>query len=286
MARRHSIVLASLAVHLALSHAGSAQIKAPDSTALRKALRLRLDVAQTSFANWAQGADNSLAYVSGLSFALSQDRPAATWQAKADLIFGQTRLGGKGLRNTQDKIDLYAQYTWKNKALSNPYASLSFLTQFAKGYDYRKTPPLLKSDFWDPAYLLESFGFGLLLTPRVQTKVGGAVKHTFTRNLHAYSDDPKTPDRIERVRVEPGLTTRTDVGIAVNSNLKFAHTLEAFSNLRGYRQIDVRLDNRLEAKVAKFVSANLNVFLLYDRDQTRKVQMRQFLGIGFMLDVF
>lgn len=263
-----------------------AQTKAPDSMSLRKALRLRLDVAQTSFANWAQGADNSLAYVSGLNLTLSQDLPHAAWQTKVELIFGQTRLGTKGTRNTQDKIDLYAQYTHKSKTLSNPYVSLSLLTQFAKGYDYRKDPPLLKSDFWDPAYLMESSGSGLVLTPRVQGKVGVAVKHTFTRHLTAYSDDPKTSNTIERVKVEPGLTARTDVNLAVNSNLTFGQTLELFSNLRGFRQLDVRLDNRLEARVAKFVSVNLNIFLLYDRDQSRKVQLREFLGIGFVLDVF
>ncbi|MCR4440034.1 MAG: DUF3078 domain-containing protein [bacterium] len=263
-----------------------AETKAPDSTSLRKALRLRLDVAQTSFTNWAQGADNSLAYVSGLNLTLSQDLPRAAWQTKVELIFGQTRLGTKGIRNTQDKIDLYAQYTHKSKTLSNPYISLSLLTQFAKGYDYRKEPPLLKSDFWDPAYLMESSGFGLVLTRRVQAKVGVAVKHTFTRHLTAYSDDPKTPNAVERVKVEPGLTARTDVNLAVNSNLKLGQTLELFSNLRGFRQVDARLDNRLEAKMAKFVSVNLSVFLLYDRDQTRKVQLREFLGIGFVLDVF
>ncbi len=286
MTNSRSLVLVAMTTPLFLAPVGLAGTQPPDSTCLKKTLRLRLDVAQTSFANWAQGADNSLAYVTGLSFALSQNLPRATWQTRADLIFGQTRLGGKELRNTQDKIDLYAQYTWKSKTLSNPYASASLLTQFAKGYDYRKHPPVLKSDFWDPAYVLISSGFGLLLTPRVQTKVGAAVKHTFTRHLRSYSDDPKTPDRLERLKTEPGLTTRTDVAIVVNSNLKFTHTLEAFSNLHGYRQIDVRMDNRLEAKVAKFVSVNCNLFLLYDRDQTAKVQMRQFLGIGFVLDVF
>jgi hypothetical protein len=262
------------------------QAAAPDSSALKKTLRLRLDVAQTSFANWAQGADNSLAYTSGLNLALSQDLPKAAWLTKAELVFGQTRLGSKGTRNTQDKVDLYIHYTWKNKTLSNPYVSFSLLTQFAKGYDYRREPPLLKSDFWDPAYLLESSGFGLVLTPRVQSKVGVAVKHTFTRHLNHYSDDPGTPERVERVKVEPGLTTRTDVNVAVNSNLRLGQTLELFSNLRGLRETDARLDNRLEAKVAKYVSANLSVFLLYDRDQSRKVQLRQFLGIGFVLDVF
>ncbi|MGQ9560210.1 MAG: DUF3078 domain-containing protein [Candidatus Oleimicrobiaceae bacterium] len=286
MNRRHLLPLRGVLALSALTILPWRVHGAPqDSSALKKALRLRLDVSQTSFANWAQGADNSLAYVSGLNLALSQDLPRATWLAKAELVFGQTRLGTKGTRNTQDKIDLYAQYTWKSKTLSNPYVSIGLLTQFAKGYDYRREPPLLKSDFWDPAYLMESSGFGLVLTPRLQSKAGAAVKHTFTRNLHRYSDNPNTPERIERVKVEPGLTARTDLNIAVSSNLKFGQTLELFSNLRGLRRTDARLDNRLEAKVAKYVSAHLSLFLLYDRDQTQKVQMRQFLGIGFVLDV-
>ena len=56
--------------------------------------------------------------------------------------------------------------------------------------------------------------------------------------------------------------------------------LELFSNLESFQQIDVKWDTILSAKVARYVDVNLNVKLFYDRDISRKRQLKQALTLG------
>jgi len=253
---------------------------------LQKKLKVRLDLSQISFSNWAKGGENTFSYTSNLTGSLKREKDGYRWLIHTDLAFGQSMIGGNQIRNTQDRIEFDASAVWKEKRYLNPYISFSLNTQFAKGYDYKKDPPVLKSDFWDPAYLLESVGFGHQFHPSFATTVGIAVKETFTRNLRKYSDNPKTKDVQETTKIEPGVKSLSTLRLKVNSNMNFSSRLELFSDLKGVRYVDVRWQNRMEAKVAKYVAVNLELFALYDRDSDPGWQWKQFLGIGLMYDFF
>ncbi len=287
MSRKH-ILLSMLFLLLIASicRVNAEEKTAPPMPKLIKELTTRLDVSQISFSNWAKGGENSWSYTSNLTGKWGKETENFRWLFHTDLAFGQNMLGEQGVRNTQDRIIFEANITWKSKKYLNPYASFSLNTQFATGYDYKKDPPVPKSDFWDPAYLIQSTGFGFRVNDHFAVKWGFALKETFTRNFRQYSDDPKTRDVQETTRIEPGVKTRTDYIKKVNSNLKYVTMLELFSDLRGVRDIDVRWQNKLEAKVAKYVSVNLEVFLLYDRDVIARAQVKQFLGIGLFYSFF
>ena len=145
---------------------------------------------------------------------------------------------------------------------------------------------MAKSDFWDPAYVVESMGTGLVMNDNLKNKFGFAVKETFTRKYRTYSDDTKSTDYQEWIKIEPGLNCRSVLSLKVNSMMKFSSTLELFSNIQGFKEVDIRWDNNLSAKVVKYVSVNLSAYILYDKNMTPKTQIKQFLGIGFMYDIF
>ena len=169
-----------------------------DTTAVevvtKKDLMIQLYVWQISYTNWAKGGDNAFTYRACLSGKIEREYLGFIWYLKHNFVFGQTHLGDKGTRNSVDKIDVYGNFTWENKFLLNPYLSVSLNTQFATGFDYKKEPPVAKSDFWDPAYVVESMGTGLVMNDNLKNKFGFAVKETFTRKYRTYSDDPKSTD--------------------------------------------------------------------------------------------
>ena len=66
----------------------------------------------------------------------------------------------------------------------------------------------------------------------------------------------------------------------LSENLLFTSKLELFPNLEASNEIDVAWDNLLAAKVQECVTVNLSVKILYDRDVSKKRQLRQSLAIG------
>lgn len=47
-------------------------------------------------------------------------------------------------------------------------------------------------------------------------------------------------------------------------------------------EIDNRLDAQLTAKINKYVNVNLGAIVVYDKDQSSKIQFAQALSIGFL----
>ena len=266
--------------------------KAQDSTqtgsesTVKKELNTRVAVSQVSFTNWAKGGDNMVTYTSSVEAGLSKDRPGYNWLVHGDFIFGQTKQGDQKNRNTLDKIDIDANIIFKKKKLLNPYFSFTLSTQFAKGYDYKMEPPEAKSDIFDPAYLVQSIGIGIIVKPKIQNKMGFAVKETFTRSFRQYSDNPNTADKIEWLKIEPGITSRTDLSYPINKNTEVTSKLILFSNLKSFKDIDFRWDSNFQAKLARYFSVNFSVYFLYDSDISKKTQIKQFLGIGFIYSFF
>ena len=255
-------------------------------TALVKELTSRIDVSQISFTNWAKGGDNTIIYNTGLTAGLKKDTPKHSWFVHGDFSFGQTKQGNKGVRNTLDRIDLDASMTIKKKKLMNPFVLLTLDTQFARGYDYKKDPPVAKSDFRDPVYLIQSLGTGVQFSSTVKTKLGFAMKETFTNQFRQYSDNPKTKNKKEWFKIEHGLNSRTDFSHKINHSMSVVSKLELFSNLKTFEEIDVHWDSKFQAKLAKYISVNLSIYTLYDHDISSKTQIKQFLGVGFTYNFF
>lgn len=191
-----------------------------DSCALKKALRLRLDVSQTSFANRAQGADNSLAYVSGLNLALSQDLPRAAWPGKpASAPRGREIPGTKStsVRSTPARARPCLTPTFPSACSPNPPRAMTTAESRPCSSQIFGTPRIL--------WRVPALAWSLLGASRAKW---AQPSSTPSPGISTAIATTNTPERIERVKVESGLTARTDLYFAVNSNLKFGQTRELF----------------------------------------------------------
>jgi hypothetical protein len=240
-----------------------------------------LNLTQVSFNdNWAQGGENALAYALSLIGKSANELPKTNWTTSYKFAYGQTKLGDQGIRQTDDKIDIESNLTYKVGTYINPYIAATLKTQFAAGFDYATTPKTPVSNFFDPAYLTQSAGLGYQPIPQIKTRLGAALREVITSEFNSYADDPKTL-AVEKTKVEGGLESVTEVSWQLQSNLLFSGKLELFDAFRNFDIIIMRSDNTLAAKVSKYLTVNVNVQLIKEPPVQRgKIQAKETLAIG------
>ncbi len=167
----------------------------------------------------------------------------------------------------------------------------NLLTQFTPGYEFNNLPSgeieqSQVSGLFSPAYITESVGVEYRPTDYFfVTFSPGAVRQTVVADLDLYKTFPKNYGVPigQRVRTELALlqlVANFNKDIAKNVNLKFRYVV--FANYKKLRSMDNRLDAMLTAKVNKYLNFNIGAIVIYDDDQSTKVQFAQSLSVGFL----
>ncbi len=247
-----------------------------------------LNLSQVSYTDWAAGGDNALAYnliIDGRSY---NEEVLTNWTTNYKFSFGEARLANIGLRKTDDKIDIESILAYKMSEHFDPYASVTFKTQFTTGYKYNndslrtKTPV---SGLFDPAIVTQAVGMSYQHAGSFRTRLGLALRETFTNKYNIYSDDPTTA-QIEKSKIEGGLESVTEVELALDSNIVFKSKLELFAPFRTLSVITVRSDNLLAMKVNKYIVASLGVQLINEKIVTPRTQIKEGLALGLTYSIF
>ncbi len=257
------------------------QEPARDSVQLWKhTLVSALTFTQVSYSNWAQGGENAMAYAISIEGKSERDDTTFNWSNAYKFAFGQARLGDQGLRKTDDKIDLQSVLTYKFGAYVNPYAAATLKSQFAEGlmYDELGNGTAVSARF-DPLYLTQSVGLGHAPVPEIKTRLGVALREIVTSVHVAYSDDPGTAE-IEKVKVDGGLESVTEVEWKIEENVLLTSKLELFAPMKKFSEVVVRGDNTLSIKVSKYILVNLNVQFINEKQITPRTQVKETLAIG------
>ena len=72
-------------------------------------------------------------------------------------------------------------------------------------------PSIQIVDFFDPGYLSEALGFTYDQNKIITTRLGVAIQQTFANKFTNYTDDPETPNEIEKFKFDTGLESVTEV---------------------------------------------------------------------------
>ncbi len=259
-----------------------ASVKPEEVSPWKHTMIINANITQVSFTDWAQGGEDALAYALFLEGKSTYTRDAIEWVNSYKFGYGQAKLGSQGIRKTDDMIDLGSVLTYKIGVYVNPYVSASLKTQFTEGVTYdaagHATPV---SNFFDPAYLIQAVGVGYQPIPEVKTRLGIALREIVANSYAAkYSDDLTTSEK-EKVKVEGGMESVTEVGWTIMENVVLNAKLELFAPIKHFDQTMVRSDNTLSAKVNKYLSVNLNVQLINDPQIQARTQIKETLALGF-----
>ena len=257
-----------------------------------------LNMAQSSFTNWAAGGQNSVALNGLLGLGANYKKDKSAWDNALTIGYGKMVQQGSDLGwvKTDDRIDFQSKYGRQGSGKWFYSALMSFKTQMTPGYNYPNTDDKI-SDLLAPAYLLFSLGmdykptpeFSLFLSPL--TSKNTFVNDDFLSDAGAFG-------------VEPGKKFRAELGAYLNAaykkdeilkNVNFLTKLDLFSNyLNNPQNIDVSWEMLIVLKVNDFISATVNTHLLYDDDILIKVddgsggesimgkrtQFKEVIGVG------
>jgi len=281
---RNVLLLVSLiSASTALAQDSISVVPISVDTSWKHSIIISANITQISFTDWAQGGDNALAYALFLEGKSTYAVEVIEWMNSYKFGYGQARLGSQGIRKTDDRIDLESVLTYKIGTFINPFASVSLKTQFAEGVMYDAaglTTPV--SNFFDPAYIMQTVGIGYQPTPEIKTRLGIALRETIANTFAGtYSDDLETISEVEKSRIEGGVESVTEVGWTMMENVIFNAKLEIFAPIKHLDWMTVRSDNTLSAKVNKYLSMNLNVYLINDPQIQARTQIKQTLALGF-----
>ena len=240
-----------------------------------------LNFTQTSFSNWTQGGENSWTWQLDINSKFENDREKYNWTTTGKLSYGRTKVAEQESKKSSDEIRLESVFTYKLGVYVNPYVAVTGETQLTESFDFSTSPRTRIANFLDPAYFTESFGLGYEPIKSVKTRLGVALKQTIADKFAAsFSDNPNTPDKIEKIRSEVGLESVTDISRKLSEKILFTSKLELFSNLKRIDEVDVRWDNIFSAEVSKYIVVSFNVKLFYDRDISIQRQIKQVLAVG------
>jgi len=247
----------------------------------KKELVGNLNFTQTAFDNWAQGGEDTLAWQLNINGKALKSMKKYKWDNSGKISYGMAKIAGLESRKSVDEVKLESVFTYLLGTYVNPYAAASAETQFTKGYEYTDDDKIEISNILDPAYFSQSAGVGYEPIEEFKTRLGFAVKETVTRDHPVpYADDPETADEEEKIKVELGLESVTDYTKTLIGGILLTSKLELFSNLKGLDEIDVKWDNIFTAKISKYIDVNLNIKLFYDRDISKKRQLKQAIALG------
>ncbi len=255
-------------------------LKAPEKTNWKHSVIVSCNITQVSFTDWAQGGENALAYALFLEGKSTYTHDSIEWVNGYKFGYGQARLGSLGIRKTDDVINLESVVTYKIGTYINPYGSATLKTQFSEGVIYDALGQAIPvSNFFDPAYLTQAVGLGYQPVPQVKTRLGIGLREIITKIFVKYSDDPTTT-QVEKLRIEGGMESVTEVNLVLMENVLLNSKLEIFAPLKRFKETTIRSDNTLSAKVNKYISANLNVQLINDPQVQARTQIKETLAIG------
>ena len=246
-----------------------------------------LNLSQIAFSNWTQGGENSLSFSFFTHLGLDYIGMPWKWTNSLKITYGRSKVGDQEYRTNDNEIYFESVLIHRFGWIVNPYASGTFRTAVAKGFNYEVIPAQQIVGFFDPAYFTEGLGFAYDEDKGLKQRVGIAFKQTIANKFDTlYTDDPETPNEIENFKFESGLESVTEYELEFMENMSYYGYLRLFTRFNEFDKWDVRWDNIITAKINDYFNVNFNFLLIYEEDQSIKRQIKEVLQLGIVYTIF
>ncbi|MES2275639.1 MAG: DUF3078 domain-containing protein [Bacteroidota bacterium] len=254
----------------------------------RKWITFGINLNQSAFSgNWAAGGISSLAIGGNFDYKTEYNKSPFDYVGELMALYGRVTNKGQVARKTNDRLFFDNKIATQLSKKWFFFGSLTFESQFDKGYQYPTTgAPILISSLMSPGYLTESFGIEYKPNKVFDLRIGtGTARQTFvldTTIYHVISSN---------YGVTPGKTFKNELAFQIVStyakdimpNLNLSARYAGFIPYgRGLINIDHRLDAILIAKVNRLINVNVTGTLLFDNDTSTKPQSTEGLALGII----
>lgn len=251
-----------------------------------------INFSQTSFTNWSEGGDNSVASNAYLNGSLNYKKDKISWTNDLSINYGQNNTKMTGWRKNIDNLNFASKFGQQMTGKVYYAALLDFKTQMTDGYQYNNAGDrTLISKFLTPAYLNVSVGLDYKPNDNLAfyfSPVAG--KLTITADT-LFST---------RYGVDPGKMLRTQLGATFKASCNYDKLMNGKMTLKSaldlftayddsFGNIDVNWDMLVGLNLSKFVTLTFQSTLKYDDDikyidedgiHGARVQFKEILGLG------
>ncbi len=249
-----------------------------------------LNISQISFTDWTQGGDNAITYTFMGDFAFNYAKELWTFKNSLKIAYGQTKMAEEDYKTNNNELYVESVYSRNIGIWVDPFVSNLIRSAVAPGYKYPTATDTFGiekiADLFDPGYISQSIGLGINKSEIIQTRIGVGFQEVITNRFRQYSDDPSTPDKKEAFKFETGVESVTDFNWNFMKNMNLKSKLRLFSRFESFDVWDVRWDNVLSAQVNKYIVVNLNVLVIYEKNQSLRTQIKEALQIGITYSLF
>jgi len=267
----------------------AAEIVPADTSYWLRSIEGTFALNQASFSgNWTGGGVNSIAFTSGIFARANYAKDKWSWDNTLDLFFGVVKNQDEDGRKSNDRILIDSKVGLKASDKWNYFGSLTFASQFAKGYEFEDTGRTLISKFANPAYLTAAIGMEYKPNDEFSLRISPfSPRFTFVTDTDLYLNVPENygvpiGDKVRHEWLAMSILADWNKQLSENLSLKARYGLFANYETLALDAIDHRLDVILAAKVSNMISVTLTMMSLYDLDQDEKIQFSQGLGIGLV----
>ena len=167
----------------------------------------------------------------------------------------------------------------------NPTFDATIRTQFAAGFNFDKdpldkgrTPPVKVSTFLSPGTFTQSLGLSYTPNAWLTQRLGMAAQEVMVnieklRPLYGLDLD-------QSVRSELGIESHTEINKEVVTNVQLKSRLSLFAAFNKTDPPDMIWENLIAMKVNSWLSTNLAFVMLFDRDVSSDVQIKEVFSVG------
>jgi hypothetical protein len=253
-----------------------------------------LSIGQGTLSNWAAGGDDfSLTINSLLNLFCFYRKHKNSWDNSLDISLGYLKTTSLGSRKNDDRFDLLSKYGYALNSKLNISTLFNFRSQFLKGYTYPNNKKTFSSSYLAPGYVLLSLGLdykpaknlSIFLSPFTSRWV--IVKNDSLSAKGSYGVDTGRKS-ISQLGAFSTINYRKDL----NKYVSYKARIDLFSNYKkNPLKVDFNMTNVLSVKLARFLSINWTIDMIYD-DDTRlfgknksspALQLKSIIGIGLLV---
>lgn len=236
---------------------------------------------QAQYSNWSKGGANSIAVTGSTVFNANYKKDKIGYRSEINIKYGQTRIENQDVQKTDDliRINNKADYFFSSEIWS-AFAEIDFKTQFDRGLNAEGE---MISNFFAPAFFQEALGLSYKQNAHFSAEAGLALKQTMVSDTSLSQFYGVTAG--EKFRNEGGLSIALRYSNSIMENTTYTGSIETFTNVKTHliNRTDVIFSNELNGKINDYLNANLQFVLMYDRDFSNKVQLKQVLALGLSI---
>lgn len=247
---------------------------------------IAVNFSQVNLSQWSAGGENTMSLNTSINLYSNYLKGKNDWQNTLDFGYAFLKTATGGVKKSDDRIEFTSKYgrkfskSWLYSGLAN------FKSQFAPGYLYPNDSTII-SNFMSPGFLTVSIGFTYKPVDYFEVFISPAAgKFTFVTS--------KSLSDMGAYGVDSGKSVRSEFGAYLNmkfkkelmTNVTLTSNLELFNNYtdenkQNAKNIDVNFNNTLNLKVNKYITASVNVQLVYDANIVERTQFKELIGVGF-----